>query len=261
MLLCPLACIAAAERIVTQGRAWARSRAARLATIAVAALAVAHALLCLLWQGEPLLLKFFRLNPAFLLVLAAIVMWLALAHAGARLGLARPAFAVVAVLVLAHVSVAAPARLRALTAFVKPSIFHNPVEYTGYARMVEKTAQGAAVFPLSDDDHCSAVISLDRSCRPWHRPERLLREQMLAEHDPPAPDDLVAWLQDQGYSFAIVDPSFQLLLVRWLGKDQARAYLQALLGHPATHLVLSASSDPPARPSRFYLLRIKDHDP
>ena len=78
----------------------------------------------------------------------------------------------------------------------------------------------------------------------------------MVERDPPGPDALVTWLQSEAYSHAIADPSFQQLLVRWLGSDRARTYLQVLLEHPEVHLVLSASSDPPARPSSFYLLRI-----
>lgn len=257
MLLCPVVAMVAAERLVTLGRAWPSNAAARVALLGVMIVAIAHAVICFAFPGEPLLWKFFRLNSPFLLVVLAIVLWLGLAHAGSRLGLANRAFAVVAVTLVAHVLVATPVRLRALTAFVKPSIFLDPIEYTGYAGLLEKTPPGAMVFPLSDDDHSSAVIALDRVCRPWNRPEQALRRRMLVDHSPPSPHELVVWLKAHGFSYAIADPSFGRLLVTWLGRDAAQNYLRDLVGDPGVQLILSATSEPPRRPSRFYLLRIR----
>jgi hypothetical protein len=243
MLVCPFAAIVAAERLVGLARAWNRSAMARLALHTVAGAAVAHLLLCVTWIGEPLLLRFYLLNPTFLLVIAAIAIWAIHAARSGRLGLAQPAFTLMMLILGAHVVVATPARLRALTAFVKPSIFASPIEYTGYAKMLEKTRPGDTVFTLAGDDHCSAIVALDRVCRPWQPAEHRFRQRLHDRDSGITAADTVTWLRAQGYQYLVVDPSGQKLLAHLWGRSQAEQYFQELLAQPGLRPLFTAGAE------------------
>jgi hypothetical protein len=127
---------------------------------------------------------------------------------------------VVAVALAAHVLIASPIRLRALTRFVEPLGYASELEYHGYLAMLERTRPGDRVLPLSLSDRAAFVVGLDRRCEPWSAAERSL------ERDLDRPEALAAlsrFLREHGYAYVVADPTFEARL-REAGIDPAGAF-------------------------------------
>jgi hypothetical protein len=159
-------------------------------------------------------LFFLRGAPLFGAVVALAA---ALAAAGTRRGWRGGA---VAVVLAAHVLIASPIRLRALTRFVEPLGYASELEYHGYLAMLERTRPGDRVLPLSLSERSAFVVGLDRRCEPWSAAERALERDL---DRPEALSALPRFLREHGYAYVVADPTFEARL-REAGIDPAGAF-------------------------------------
>jgi hypothetical protein len=215
MLLAPLACLAAADVLCRLARARGTTGAVFLSLLAAAAAINAGAALGFdysteiptrsFWShgaapGPESPLFFLRGAPLFTAVaLAALAMGAAVST---RRGWRAAAASVV---VLAHVLIAAPMRLRALTRFVVPLGYASEVEYRGYLSLLDHTRPGDRVLTLSLTERSAFVVGLDRRCEPWAPDERSFERGLER------PDGLAALgrvLGERGYRYVVADPTF-----------------------------------------------------
>lgn len=230
LLLVPLACAAAADGLVSLLRASALSRRTAAVLALIAGGSAINAIIAVAWDflgglparefwshgnaPGPLNPWFFlEANPGFLMaVLAAGSLGLLSARApGMRVR--RSARLLAGVVVVTHVLIAAPLRLRTLTRFIQPLGFASTLEYRGYLGLTRDTRPGDRVLPLSGWERSEFVIGLDRDCRPYDREEFVLTRRASSVTDPLSASELLGWLQQRGYRYLVVDPSHQRELV------------------------------------------------
>jgi hypothetical protein len=212
MLLAPLACLAAADILCRLARGTAG--AALLVLTSGAALNLGAAAWFdfagdvpsrSFWShgaapGPESPWFFLRGAPLFAAVVAAA---LALGVASvARRGWRGMAAALA---LAAHVLIAAPIRLRALTRFVEPLGYASPLEYRGYLGLLEHTRPGDRVLTLSGAERAAFVIGLDRPCAPWEPDEHALERRLTG---PDGLSGLADWLGAHGYAYVVADPTF-----------------------------------------------------
>jgi hypothetical protein len=233
------------------------SRGARWAVGAAAVLGGAQLVLAVVTDTAAGIWRFWLLNPLFVVVAATAAAW-----AGRWLiRTTRPIPRLTAVVVLMHVLIAAPARLRALTVQVKSRVFAGPEEALGYLKIPEVTPKGASIFPLSGGDRYAALVGLDRVCRPWDRRWLEIEQELAANPCSVSPGDLVRRLRALDVDYVVVDPSFRRSqFLHCQDPRQFRATVVGLLRVPGTSLVLSVP--PPGEPSdtRVVVLEISDLD-
>jgi hypothetical protein len=271
LVLCPLACAAAAAVLC---RAVRGSSAASCVAVAALALAgVINAGGAVVWDflgsipsrafwshgraAGPENPGFFLLgNPAFGLVLlgAALLGWGALT--GGR-GRSRGLRMVGAVIVAAHVVIAGPVRLRTLTRYIPPMGYASDLEYRGYLFTVTSTRVGDRVLPLSGGARSAFLIGLDRSCRPWERREHEVMRAAASPRPELTPAMLVAWLRAAGYQYLVMDPSYLRQLAEGgLDAAERRRRVAAVANEPGLAPVLRVQPEAGAEDETFMLLRV-----
>ncbi len=230
MLLAPLACLAAADVLCRLARVRGLAGAVPLSVLAATAAINAGAAVWFdhahdlptrsFWShgsapGPESPWFFLGGAPLFgAVALAALAMGRAVSPGrGWRTGVAS-------VVVLAHVLVAAPIRLRALTRFVQPLGYASDLEYHGYLGLLDHTGPGDRVLTLSVTERSAFVVGLDRRCEPWGPAER--RFERGLEH-PDGLSGLVRFARDRGYRYLVADPTFARRL-RDAGGDPAAVF-------------------------------------
>jgi hypothetical protein len=258
LMLNPFAALAAADGLVWVVEAWSGSLGARAATATVAALC-GGTLVLAAWSDvtQSRILRYWALNPAFA-VAAAAAAWWCWRHlhrrAGVTSGWSGRQRALAGLLLVSLAGVAAPMRVKALTEYVAPKGFFDPLEHEGYLAVWRSTEHGAPVFPLSGEGRDRFLVGLDRPCRLW-RDGQLAFSQRLVAPDPPTADELVPWLEAHGYRYVVADPSFADLLAKEPSAGTFAARETELARHPSVEKVLDFSARD--SPSRLVLFRVR----
>jgi hypothetical protein len=256
LLLCPLACLAAADALLVLRDRAASSAIARVALWLVGVGAAVNVALAAITDVQSGAWRFWGFAPWFLLVPLAVGTWLVRAAKRWRVAAGVAAVAVAAI-AGAHVAIAAPARVRALTVFVEPLVFADRVELEGYLRLFELTKPGDAVLPLSGGDRAEVVVGLDRVCRPWGRGEMALERSLASGRCPPPAKELVDRVAGLGYTYLVLDPSLRRDLDQHCPDlDAFRRLAVGLAEAPGVELVASVPDPQVPSTSRWVLYRL-----
>jgi len=255
LLLVPIASVAAALGAVRLSEGPIGSRRHVVIASVAAVVGITQLILAVLTDTAAGLWRFWFLNPSFLLVTVSAAAWVCVWFVRNRAYAAR----LTAVVILLHVLIASPARLRALTIQVESRVFLNAVEAAGYLAIPSVTPKRASIFPLSGGGRYAAVVGLDRTCRPWDR--GWFEVERNLEKDPCSfsPTDFVRDLSDIGVDYIAVDPSFRLKLeLNCPDPNRFRSMIIGLLEVPGTSLVLSSPPSEKPSDSRVVVLRMPD---
>jgi len=198
LIVCPFACIAAADALLRLAASRGRALAGWLL-----AFAAADAVVALRADVAAGVWRTLAVNLPFLLVPVAAALWF---HAERR---TLPRAWLVGSVLAMHLIVAGPARLRVLTRYLPPKGFHDEVEHAGYLRIASDTPAGAAVFPLSGGARFEYLTGLDKTCRPYLAEERAFLRRHSRAEDPLPTAEVVGWLRAHGYRYLVLDPSYQ----------------------------------------------------
>ena len=260
LLLCPLACLAAADALLVLSDRAASSWKASVVLWLVGVGTAVDLVLAVVTDVQSAAWRFWLLAPWFLLVPLAAGVWLVGAARRWRPA-AGTAAVVVAVIAGAHVAVAAPARVRALTVFVEPLVFADRIELEGYLRLLELTEAGDAVLPLSGGDRAEVVVGLDRLCRPWGRGEMALERSLSSRGCAPTAAELAAKVASLGYQYLVLDPSLRRILDEHCPDPEAfRRLAVGLAEAPGVQLVASVPDPKVPSTSRWILYRLSPTD-
>lgn len=247
LLLVPLACAAAADGLVSLLRASALSWRTAAALALIAAGSAFNAIMAIAWDfvggmaarefwshgnaPGPLNPWFFlEANRGFLMALLAAGSLGLLSTRAPGMRVRQSARLLAGLVVVGHLLIAAPLRLRTLTGFIQPLGFASTLEYRGYLGLTRDTRPGDRVLPLSGWERSEFVIGLDRDCRPYDREEFVLTRRASSVTEPLSASELLGWLQQRGYRYLVVDPSHQ----RELAEDDPRG--AALFGRRLAEL-------------------------
>lgn len=240
MLIVPIASVAAAMGVIRLSEPDRPSISLVIAAAIATVLAVSQLILALITDAAAGLWRFWVLNPSFALVAGAGLVFAGLMLIHSRGATARLA----ALLVVLHIVIASPARLRAISFQVESNVFADRFETEGYLSIADVTPPGSTIFPLSGGSRCAAVVGINRVCRPWdpgwHELDRLLAERPCEV----SPAALVPKIRSLGADYLVIDSSFRRRLEQQCGgSDRFRSTIVDLLNAPGTSLVLS---HPPA---------------
>jgi hypothetical protein len=255
LLLVPIASVAASLGAVCLLERLKASRGLRIAIWAAICAVLAQFVLALITDIQSRLWGFWFLNPAFLVVVSASVFYVV------RLFVRSPGVIpkLATTIVMLHVLIASPPRLRALTAPVEPLGFTNSVEANGYLGLRDVIPERAVVFALSAGNRNALVVGLDRVARPWDTLWHMLEQDLIENPCDLSPSELVHELQTIGVEYLVLDPSYRARIdSECQDPTRFRATVIALLEEPNTSLV---SSFPPAdqpSDSRVVILQISE---
>jgi hypothetical protein len=248
MLLAPLACLAGSDVLCRLARPRGAAGAALLVGLGAAAAVNAGAALWFDHSHDVATRSFWSHgaapgpeSPWFFLrgaPLFAVVAGTAAALGTATIVGRAWRAAVLGGTIAAHVLIAAPIRLRALTRFVEPLGYASELEYHGYLALLDHTRPGDRVLTLSLSERSAFLIGLDRRCEPWSPGEHALERDL---DRPGALAGLPLFLREHRYAFVVADPTFAARL-RAAGRDPAVA-LETLRRDEGLEPVIDRSAD------------------